>query len=92
MAGPAARGHGLSTGAELAGHLLDRYGMGVLPASAFGEDGTVLRMRVATGLLYGETDEQRETALASGDPVRLPWIAAALDRARTCWPTWPRAS
>ncbi len=73
--------YGLSTGAELAGHLLHRYGMGMLPGSAFGEDGTVLRMRVATGLLYGETDEQREIALASADPVRLPWIAGALDRA-----------
>ena len=73
--------HGLSTGAQLAGHLLHRYGMGMLPGSAFGEDDTVLRMRVATALLYGETDEQRETALASDDPVRLPWIAAALARA-----------
>jgi aspartate aminotransferase len=73
--------YGLSTGSELAGHLLHRYGMGILPGSAFGEDGTVLRMRVATGLLYGETDEQREIALASADPVRLPWIAGALDRA-----------
>jgi aspartate aminotransferase len=73
--------YGISTGAELAGHLLHRYGMGMLPGSAFGEDAAALRMRVATGLLYGETDEQREMALASADPVRLPWIAAALDRA-----------
>ena len=73
--------YGISTGAELAGHLLHRYGMGMLPGSAFGEDAAVLRMRVATGLLYGETDEQREIALASADPARLPWIAAALDRA-----------
>ena len=72
--------HGLTTGAQLAGHLLHRYGMGMLPGSAFGEDDTVLRMRVATALLYGETDEQRETALASDDPARLPWIAAALAR------------
>ncbi len=75
------RGHGLATGAQLAGHLLHRYGMGMLPGSTFGEDDAVLRMRVATALLYGETDEQRETALASDDPVRLPWIAAALTRA-----------
>jgi aspartate aminotransferase len=73
--------HGLTTGAQLARHLLHRYGMGMLPGSAFGEDDSVLRMRVATALLYGETDEQRETALASDDPVQLPWIAAALDRA-----------
>jgi hypothetical protein len=35
---------------------------------------------VATGLLYGDTDEQREAALAAADPVALPWIADALDR------------
>ena len=72
--------HGLATGADLAGHLLHRYGMGLLPASVFGEDESALRMRVATALLYGETDEQREAALAASDPVRLPWIAAALAR------------
>ena len=71
---------GLATGPELAGHLLQRYGMGVLPASAFGEGEHVLRMRVATGLLYGETAEQQEAALESADPVALPWIAAALSR------------
>jgi aspartate aminotransferase len=37
-------------------------------------------MRVATAMLYGETDAQRERALLSDDPVTLPWIAAALDR------------
>jgi aspartate aminotransferase len=68
------------TGADLAAVLLDRYGAGVLPASAFGEDPAALRVRVATGLLYGDTDEQREEALAAADPVALPWIAAALDR------------
>jgi aspartate aminotransferase len=71
---------GLGTGPAVAGHLLQRYGMGMLPASAFGEGEDALRMRVATGLLYGETDEQRETALMSDDPAALPWIAAALAR------------
>ena len=71
---------GLATGPELAGHLLQRYGMGVLPASAFGEGEHVLRMRAATGLLYGETAEQQEAALESADPVALPWIATALSR------------
>jgi aspartate aminotransferase len=60
--------------------LLERYGAGVLPASAFGEDPAALRVRVATGLLYGETSAQREEALASDDPLALPWIAAGLDR------------
>ena len=75
-----ARRHGVVTGADLAGHLLDVYGMGVLPASAFGERESALRLRVATGLLYGETEEERECALAAPDPLALPWIAAALAR------------
>jgi aspartate aminotransferase len=75
-----ARRHGVTTSAELAGLLLSRYGMGVLPASAFGEDAGALRLRVATGLLYGDTDAEREQSLASCAPLSLPWIAAALDR------------
>ena len=71
---------GISNGADLATHLLHCYGMGVLPASAFGEAPEALRMRVATAMLYGDTDQQRERALRSDDPVALPWIAAALDR------------
>jgi aspartate aminotransferase len=67
--------------AELARILLDEYGVGVLPGSAFGDPPEELRLRVATSLLYGETDDYREAALASPDPVALPWIAAALDRA-----------
>jgi aspartate aminotransferase len=72
--------HGVATGADLAARLLDRYGVGVLPASAFGEAEATLRMRVATALLYGGTDDQREQALASADPVSLPWIGASLRR------------
>jgi aspartate aminotransferase len=72
--------HGVGTDVELAALLLDRYGAGVLPGSAFGEPAEALRLRVATGLLYGDNDEQRETALASPDPLALPWIASALTR------------
>jgi aspartate aminotransferase len=71
---------GITTGAGLARHLLDRYGAGVLPASAFGEPEGALRVRVATGLLYGDSDWQREAALAAHDPLSLPWISAPLDR------------
>ncbi len=71
---------GIGTSAELARILLDQYGMGVLPGSAFGEPPGALRLRVATSLLYGETDEQRLLALHSDDPLSLPWIAKALDR------------
>jgi aspartate aminotransferase len=71
---------GVRTGADLAALLLNRYGAGTLPGSAFGEPASVLRLRLATGQLYGETDEQREQALKAADPLQLPWISAALSR------------
>jgi aspartate aminotransferase len=69
---------GVSTGADLAELLLHRYGAGTLPGSAFGERALSLRLRLATGLLYGETREQQEAALAASDPLALPWISGAL--------------
>jgi aspartate aminotransferase len=71
---------GVSTGADLAALLLHRYGAGTLPGSAFGESASSLRLRLATGLLYGDTREQREAALAASDPLALPWISGALTR------------
>lgn len=73
--------HGATTAATAAAHLLDRYGVGVLPGSAFGDDPTALRFRVATSLLYGH-GEQRIEAMHSPDPAQLPWIAKALDTVR----------
>jgi aspartate aminotransferase len=72
--------HGVSTGPGLAALLLDRYGAGVLPGRAFGEQTEALRLRVATGLLYGAHDEQREATLTSPDPLAMPWIESALAR------------
>lgn len=74
---PLAR-RGIRTGEDLARHLVDRYGAGSLPGSVFGEPPESLRLRLATGLLYGDTDEQREAALEARDPLALPWIAGAL--------------
>jgi aspartate aminotransferase len=71
---------GIATGADLAACLVERHGAGSLPASAFGERAEDLRLRLATGLLYGDTEQQREAALAAADPLALPWIAAALAR------------
>jgi aspartate aminotransferase len=71
---------GVETGEDLAALLLNSYGAGTLPGSAFGESASCLRLRLATGLLYGDTDDQREQALAAADPLRLPWISAALTR------------
>ncbi|HXP55049.1 MAG TPA: pyridoxal phosphate-dependent aminotransferase [Streptosporangiaceae bacterium] len=72
--------HGIRTSDELASVLLQRFGLGVLPGSAFGDDPGALRLRVATGLLYGDTDRQRETALAAAEPTAVPWVASALTR------------
>jgi aspartate aminotransferase len=54
--------------------------MGSLPASAFGEAEDALRLRLATAMIYGDTDLQREEALAAADPLRLPPVATALTR------------
>lgn len=70
----------LDTGAEFSAMLLEKYGLGVIAGSAFGDRPGALRLRVATSLLYGETDEQRLAALAAERPTALPWIAASLDR------------
>jgi aspartate aminotransferase len=72
--------HGITSDEGLAAMLLDEYGMGVLPGSAFGEQGGRLRLRVATAMLYGDTDAERDAALNSADPCSLPWIAASLAR------------
>jgi aspartate/methionine/tyrosine aminotransferase len=71
---------GIESGADLADVLLDRYGIGVLPGSAFGDTARALRVRVATSRLYGDTPSRQEAALAADDPTALPWIASSLDR------------
>ncbi|MBV9856738.1 MAG: pyridoxal phosphate-dependent aminotransferase [Streptosporangiaceae bacterium] len=73
------RRYDVTTGAALAALLLERYGIGVLPGSAFGEPVEELRLRVATSRLYGEAEWQQETALRSASPLALPWISASLD-------------
>ena len=72
--------HDIANDEDLAAVLLRRYGVGVLPGSVFGDQGWRLRLRVATSLLYGDTDAQRTAALNSTDPCALPWIAASLSR------------
>jgi aspartate aminotransferase len=71
---------GVGGGDDLAELLLERHDVAVLSGTAFGDLPTALRFRLATSLLYGRTDEERRQALASDDPVGLPWIGGALDR------------
>ncbi|WP_329427313.1 pyridoxal phosphate-dependent aminotransferase [Streptosporangium sp. NBC_01495] len=72
-------GFDFASSADLAAHLLDRHGVGVLPGHVFGDDPAALRVRVATSLLYGETARLRLAALDAPDPLELPWISASLD-------------
>ncbi|YCK33509.1 pyridoxal phosphate-dependent aminotransferase [Actinomadura sp. ATCC 39365] len=69
----------LGGSAEITRILLDEHGIGVLPGHAFGDDPSAARVRVAVSLLYGDTPEERLTALNSTDPLQLPWIAANLN-------------
>jgi aspartate aminotransferase len=77
---PALHARDVSTGAQLAQLLLDRYDVAVLEGGAFGDDPSALRFRMATSLLYGADEAQRWDALRADDPVALPWIAGALER------------
>ncbi|WP_330349521.1 pyridoxal phosphate-dependent aminotransferase [Streptomyces sp. NBC_00582] len=72
--------HRVHGGDGLAALLADRYGVGLLPGTAFGESGRSLRIRAATSRLYGESEAERLEALSAEDPTRLPWIRASLDR------------
>ncbi|MBO0889447.1 MAG: pyridoxal phosphate-dependent aminotransferase, partial [Acidothermales bacterium] len=72
---------GVRGGTGLATQLLDAHALAVLPGEAFGDDPAALRFRVATSMLYGDT-EQRWQALDSAEPAKLPWISASLDRLR----------
>jgi aspartate aminotransferase len=74
---------GVTNGAELARHLMERHGVGVLAGEAFGDAPSALRFRAATSLLYGRTDDERWTALRAPDPLVLPWIDGALDKLRS---------
>jgi aspartate aminotransferase len=77
---PQLAAHRVDGGDALAIYLLERFGIGVLSGVAFGDERDALRCRIATSLLYGETDEERRQALAAEDPAGLPWIKSSLDR------------
>jgi aspartate aminotransferase len=67
---------GITTSVGLAEHLLDEFAIAVLPGSAFGDE-QALTVRLATSLLYGESDQERWESLAAGSE------AAGLPRARS---------
>jgi aspartate aminotransferase len=76
------RSIGIASGDQLAEYLLRERGVAVLAGSAFGDEPAALQFRVATSLLYGQTDDQRWAALRSTSPSDLPWIADSLTQLR----------
>jgi aspartate aminotransferase len=76
------RRHQVTTSPGLARLLLERYGAATLPGSAFGENPRALKLRLATALIYGDSEAQREAALTTPDPLALPWITEALNQLR----------
>lgn len=71
---------GIAAGEALSEYLLSQRGVAVLAGAAFGDDPSALRFRVATSLLYGQTDEQRWESLGSAQPCELPWISDSLSQ------------
>jgi aspartate aminotransferase len=71
---------GVISSVGLARLLLHRYGAATLPGTAFGESRSVLTVRLATALVYGDNDAEREAALEAPDPLQHPPIAGALAR------------
>lgn len=70
---------GITTSSELSQHLLEELGVAVLPGSAFGD--SRLRARLATSLLYGDSEEQRWEALSAGpEAAELPRVRSALQQ------------
>jgi aspartate aminotransferase len=71
---------GVTDGRSLQRRLLDEFEVAVLPGDALGDDPGALSFKAATSMLYGDTPEQQEQALACADPVRLPHVAEVLTR------------
>ncbi|MFK4227080.1 pyridoxal phosphate-dependent aminotransferase [Streptomyces sp. NPDC019890] len=69
---------GITDSDSLQRHLFDAYGVMVLAGHHLGDDESALRFKAATSMLYGDTAEQQEEALASDDPLSLPHVATVL--------------
>ncbi|MGC0417248.1 pyridoxal phosphate-dependent aminotransferase [Embleya sp. AB8] len=71
---------GVTDARSLQRRLLDEFAVAVLAGDALGDDPRALRCKISTSMLYGDTPEQQEQALACADPVRLAHVAELLAR------------
>ena len=74
------RRFGIETSDDLARVLIEDHGVATLPGAAFGDPPQRLALRVATSLLYGESQQERIASLTAPDPLTLPWITEQLDQ------------
>lgn len=64
---------GVTTSPQLAQYLLDRWEIATLPGTAFGEEPEVLRLRLATSMLYGPAPQSKLwQLLQQTDDLPLP--------------------
>ncbi|WP_345562541.1 aminotransferase class I/II-fold pyridoxal phosphate-dependent enzyme [Streptomyces plumbiresistens] len=71
-------GHGVGDAQELEDFLTARLGMPAPGGHRFGDDLGALRVRLSTGPLLGDTDEERAECLGSPSPLELPHVQRAL--------------
>jgi aspartate aminotransferase len=71
---------GITDSARLQDWLLNHFGVAVMSGSALGDDPRALRVKLATGMLYGETADEQRAALNSDAPLKLANISDKLDR------------
>ncbi|MFF4354904.1 pyridoxal phosphate-dependent aminotransferase [Streptomyces sp. NPDC001530] len=71
---------GITDSTSLQHHLLEELGVAVLDGRHLGDDPQALRFRIATSMLYGQTEEEQWEALRSSDPLRLRHVAELLTR------------
>lgn len=73
---------GVNGSADLERFLLDEFKIAVLSGHHFGDDPRALRVRMATSMLYGDTQEEQEAVLNAADPLLVEPVASSLTRIR----------
>jgi aspartate aminotransferase len=71
---------GVRDAAGLQRLLLDRYGIAVLGGHHLGDHPHLLRFKIATSLLCGDSAAEQELTLLAPDPTTLPHVRSALGR------------
>lgn len=80
---PALTAQGVGDAQDLEDLLTARLGMPAPGGHRFGDDLGALRVRLATGPLLGDSDEERAECLRSPTPLELPHVQRALTTLKT---------